>query len=315
MKKGQVILTKRDKELLRSIAENGFINNETAGRIYGTKQYHENRMSILRKEHYITRRKKYVYLGAEGKRYVEKQGIKIRPIPLTKGLKKRGKETYEMAEKFDLSAWTFTPSWILKKQRNMNRGGMFYGMIRSDKINKEYIIYNLGTEANKRQTGRIKKELVLLGQADIERAIVFFESEKAKETYILRKDDNTKFNAAKNVYLLPYNERSLTMLNKHGIENLLKTATELVYGDNYKARQMQEADCTIQDDKQLFVMIFNDVHKKASLKLYNELGAMRNRIVILCLKEDEEEYRKAYPNFDIKTITYEELVKGSSRTQ
>lgn len=336
----KVELTVRDIQLIEYIGKYGVVDADSTGKhIYNDAlSYYKKRLVVLNKSSYIKRCSGTLYLGSKGKKYLEERGKEIRVIPKTKRLKERCAAITKFMNQTSES-WVFMPSWEVKKwteenyEKRLDKGGRYYGIIKSW---TRYVVYNIGdnpsersvigeeSEYEKRRKHRpkngeltcIAKEMHKLNEIiNIDKAIVFVESKSAFNKYIkfIRKyNDGAVRLWLQEHLLLPYTDYYIGLLNNHGKHDLIKAAAEHIYG-NIQAPLWTGADYTVENGKQLIVMLFNDLVKMQ--KLENELliRSYGNRItmkfVILCLEQQKTLYTEIFPQCEIKTISQEEAYK------
>lgn len=140
---------------------------------------------------------------------------------------------------------------------------------------------------------------------DITRAVIFAETASAMKAY------GEESLGLMEQLLLPYNDRSLQLLKAAAKENLIKKAAQMTY--KHGGHRNGGADYTVDDGKQVAVLILHDIEKISRLNDYAELIQYRrlkkrNNIEILCLTEQEKYYKDKYPYFQIKTIDLDKLL-------
>ncbi|SHF87951.1 hypothetical protein SAMN02746089_02708 [Caldanaerobius fijiensis DSM 17918] len=286
-----MMLTERDMKLLEHLKRYGVITKEGAGALYGTEKYHDTRLTELYRAGYVKRKYGIVYLGKKGKEVVG-EGKKL---PTDKMMKRRAIRISEMAAYFEGSAWTFVPSWEVKRREGeIDRGGRFLGLLEG---RTEYMVYDVGEKPNEVTIKRMKDEMRKLYKVGVYRAVVFYGSGEAREKY------GTEGLGLTEQLALPYPE-GIELLRKHGERDIVKEAARKAFGE-VREPEWSEADCTAEG-KQVVVLVLNDIEKRAKLKNYFELAKYRHtkvqEVIIVCLKEQEETFRKEYPMCEIRTV-------------
>jgi hypothetical protein len=289
-------LTERDIKLLEELAELSMIKVSNVSQIYGNDRYYEIRLLDLKKAHYVRRLKGYVMLGINGIKYAKEHGLEVRHVPSTYGQKERIQKISDLYYDFKGSEWTFIDSRKIKEQRkSLDRGSNFLGLLVG---RTEYAIYNIGKRPDEKKITLIKKEQEKLHRIGIYRTIVFYEDPQAREMY------GTEGIGLKEQLLLPY-PYGIELVRRYGERDLVEEAAMKVYGERLKEPDWKEADYTV-DNKQIMVLVMNDVEKIAKIKNYFELAQYRytktEEIEILCLEEQEEMFREMFPECSIRTV-------------
>ncbi|ERM91461.1 hypothetical protein O163_10360 [Caldanaerobacter subterraneus subsp. yonseiensis KB-1] len=296
-----VELTERDKKLLEMLAELSMIKAENLSHIYETKAYYLKRIALLRKAHYVRRLKGYVMLGSKGIEYVKSIGLKRKGIPTAHGQKERVQKISDLYFNFLGTNWTFIDSRKLKEEKpSIYRSSLFLGLLTG---RTEYAVYNIGKEPSKEKIDAVKSEQEKLHKLGIYRSIVFYESPEARKRYSI------EGLGLKEQLLLPY-PYGVELLKEYGKRDLIKEAAVKAYGSSLKEPNWKEADFNV-GDKEVVVLILNDIEKIAKIKNYLMLAQYRytkaTEVEILCLEEQEEMFREMFPECSIKTIKEEEL--------
>ncbi|SNX54149.1 hypothetical protein [Thermoanaerobacterium sp. RBIITD] len=289
-------LTERDVKLLKDLAELSVIKVENVNKIYESNAYYLKRLLDLKKAHYVRRLKGYVMLGVNGMKYAKEQGWEVKHAPSEHGQKERVQKISDLYYDFKGSEWTFIDSRKVKEQKkSLDRGSNFLGLLVG---RTEYAIYNIGKRPDEKKITLIKKEQEKLHRIGIYRTIVFYEDSQAREMY------GTEGIGLKEQLLLPY-PYGIELVKKHGERDLVEEVAVKVYGKNLKEPDWKEADYTV-DNKQVMVLVMNDVEKIAKIKNYFELAQYRytrtEEIEILCLEEQEEMFREMFPECSIRTV-------------
>ncbi|KHO63198.1 hypothetical protein THYS13_13170 [Thermoanaerobacter sp. YS13] len=296
-----VELTERDKKLLEMLAELSMIKVENLSHIYETKAYYLKRIAQLKKAHYVRRLKGYVMLGSKGIEYVKSIGLKRKGIPTAHGQKERIQKISDLYFDFLETDWTFTDSRKLKGENpSAYRSSLFLGILTG---RTDYAVYSIGKEPSKDKINNIKSEQEKLHKLGIYRSIVFYESPEARKRY------GIEGLGLKEQLLLPY-PHGIELLKEHGKRDLIKEAAVNVYGNNLKEPNWKEADFSTSD-KEVVVLILNDIEKIAKIRNYLILAQYRytktTEIEILCLEEQEEMFKEMFPECNIKTVNAEDL--------
>lgn len=302
-KKKTIELTERDIELLKELAEHIVISIGNVGKIYQTDRYHELRLKDLSDTKYVKRKDGYVYLGTKGKEYLKSQGIKVPTLTSRKdGFWERTKHISDLYYDFKSSPWVFIDGKEIKKQyKTIDRGSMFLGLITG---RTQYMIYFLSKRYDKKQITTLKNEISKLYKYGIYRVVIFYRDKEERERY------GSEALGIKEQLALPY-PGGLELLKKHGEKDIVKAAAEKVYSE-LKEASWKEADFEAEG-KQIMVLILNDIEKRAKIRNYIEMSryryTSRQDIEILCLKEQEETFKKEFPECSIKTISMEEVLE------
>jgi len=289
-------LTERDVRLLEELAELSMIKVENVNKIYESSAYYLKRLVDLKKAHYVRRLKGYVMLGVNGIKYAKEHGWEVKHAPSAHGQKERIQKISDLYYDFKGSGWTFVDSRKIKEQRkSLDRGSNFLGLLVG---RTEYAVYNIGKKPDEKKITLIKKEQEKLHRIGIYRTIVFYEDPQAREMY------GTEGIGLKEQLLLPY-PYGIELVKKHGERDLVEEAAMKVYGENLKEPDWKEADYAV-DNKQIMVLVLNDVEKIAKIKNYFELAQYRytrtEKIEIVCLEEQEEMFREMFPECSIRTV-------------
>jgi hypothetical protein len=297
-------LTERDKKLLEMLAELSMIKVENLSHIYETKAYYLKRIALLRKAHYVRRLKGYVMLGSKGVEYVKSIGLKRKGIPTAHGQKERVQRISDLYFDFLGTDWMFIDSRKIKEQKpSIYRSSLFLGLLAG---RTEYAVYSIGKEPSKEKIDAVKSEQEKLHKLGIYRSIVFYESPEARKRY------GIEGLGLKEQLLLPY-PYGIELLKEHGRRDLIKEAAIKVYGSSLKEPNWKEADFSV-GDKEIMVLILNDIEKIAKIKNYLILAQYRHtkttEIEILCLEEQKEMFKEMFPECSIKTIKEEGLIKA-----
>mgnify|MGYP000040688127 FL=1 len=299
-----VELTERDKKLLEMLAELSMIKVENLSHIYETKAYYLKRIALLRKAHYVRRLKGYVMLGSKGIEYVRSIGLKRKGIPTAHGQKERVQRISDLYFDFLGTAWHFVDSRKIKEQKaSIYRSSIFLGFLIG---RTEYAVYSIGKEPSREKIDAVKSEQEKLHKLGIYRSIVFYESPEARKRY------GVEGLGLKEQLLLPY-PYGVELLKEHGKRDLIKEAAAKTYGSSLKEPSWKEADFSA-DDKEVVVLILNDIEKIAKIRNYLILAQYRytkiTEIEILCLEEQQEMFKEMFPECSIKTIKEEDLIKA-----
>jgi len=297
-------LTERDKKLLEMLAELSMIKVENLSHIYETKAYYLKRIALLKKAHYVRRLKGYVMLGSKGVEYVKSIGLKRKGIPTAHGQKERVQRISDLYFDFLGTDWMFIDSRKIKEEKpSIYRSSLLLGLLTG---RTEYAVYSIGKEPSKEKIDAVKSEQEKLHKLGIYRSIVFYESPEARKRY------GIEGLGLKEQLLLPY-PYGIELLKEHGRKDLIKEAAIKVYGDNLKEPGWKEADFSV-DDKEIVVLILNDIEKIAKIRNYLILAQYRytkiTEIEILCLEEQQEMFKEMFPECSIKTIKEEGLIKA-----
>lgn len=297
-----IYLSDRDKTLLEQLAKCSLLTMEHVKVIYGNKKwYHMRRTTKLKEYGYINKNYGYITLASEGIYYAEENGIDIRPLPKDKVLKQRTSKIIDLMYQIE-SKLNFIPSWELKEKYNLNRGSRVYGMISG---NKDYYIYNLGKKPSDKLMKDIKSELTKLDMVGINKAILLAESLEAIKSW---KEESLSL---REQLLLPYTKMGLLIINSLASEDIIEKSARLIYGDKLQKPKWLSADYSVENDKQVIVLILNDIEKKKMLEEYYQSVkynyTINQDVVIICLESQFKNFKALYPNCEIKTVKEKEL--------
>lgn len=300
-----VKLTERDKEFLKFLSEYRIIRVEDAAEFYDTRSYHEKRFAVLRKHHYIKRRRNCVYLDRKGREFLrEEYGINAPRLPSTKATKERALKIARLYVQFLKSDWEFLPSWRVKEEYCLDRGGLYHAMIRSD---IEYLVYNIGKEPSKNKLLQVKSEIKKLYSIGFRRVIIFAETPKAMASYgieALGLDEQL---------LLPYTELGINIARELYNGRIIKKAIEKAVGKALEPAWVN-ADFSLPDGRQGVVLVTNDIEKRSRLQDYFRMARYRHtktqEIVIVCLESQKEVFAQEFPRCEIISIIEEELFEN-----
>ena len=132
-----------------------------------------------------------------------------------------------------------------------------------------------------------------------------------KQLITLNLKYGTEANSLQEQLILPYTQQGLTLIKKHGEENLIKKAANIVY-DGLLRPQWKNADYTVEDGKQAVILVLNDIQKRALLNSYLKnqefTYTAKDQIVIICLEEHAQLYKKEYPSCEIETVSMDEII-------
>ncbi|WP_073346647.1 hypothetical protein [Caldanaerobius fijiensis] len=216
-------------------------------------------------------------------------------LPNDKAKRERMIRISEVAAYFEGSAWTFIPSFELKeREQRLERGGRFLRLLEE---RTEYMVYDIGEKPSEAKIKQIKDEMRKLYKVGVYRAAVFYGSGEAREKYGMEGLGLTE------QLVLPYPE-GIEILKRHGERDVVKEAARKAF-EEVGEPEWSEADCTAEG-KQVVVLMLNDIEKRAKLKNYFELAKYRHtkiqEVIIVCLKEQEETFRKEYPMCEVRTV-------------
>jgi hypothetical protein len=281
---------------LKELAEISMIKVENASKIYESSAYYLKRLTDLKKAHYIRRLKGYIMLGVNGIKYAKENGLKIRHAPSEYGQKERVQRISNLYYDFKGSDWTFSDSRKIKEQeKSLDRGSNFLGLLTG---RTEYAVYNIGKKPDKKKITLIRKEQQNLHRIGIYRTIVFYEDPQAREMY------GTEGIGLKEQLLLPY-PYGIELVKEHGKHDLIEKVAVKVYGEDLREPDWKEADYAV-DNKQIMVLVMNDVEKIAKIRNYFHLAQYRytktEKIEIVCLEKQEEMFKEMFPECDIRSV-------------
>lgn len=300
-----ITITERDWKLIRFLGEYRVIAVDDVGKIYGTERYHELRLTVLKKAKLINRKNSYVYLTQASRNLLKQQNLPCNELNSLKQSASRYPRIARLSLDMEGSEWDFIPSWRYKGNTMGDRTARFYGIITNSQ--KTYAVYNIGKKPQEKSLMHLKNEMETLPMRfDITRAVIFAETASAMKAY------GEESLGLMEQLLLPYNDRSLQLLKAAAKENLIKKAAQMTYKHGGPP-EWRGADYTVDDGKQVAVLILHDIEKISRLNDYAELIQYRrlkkrNNIEILCLTEQEKYYKDKYPYFQIKTIDLDRLL-------
>lgn len=289
-----VELTERDVEFLKLLSEYKIVNINDAAKFYGTRSYHEKRLTVLKNDGFIKRKKNCIFLARKGREFLLKNcGIKAPRLPSEKAMKERSLKIAKLYISFLNSEWEFLPSWKVKEEYQLDRRGLYYGMIRND---IEYMIYSIGKDPSDDKILQVKSELQKLYSIGFRRAVVFAETPRAMASYgieALGLDEQL---------LLPYTELGINIVKKLHGGKLIEKAVKMTFGNIQKPTWVN-ADFSLPDGRQGLVLITNDIEKRARLRDYFKMARYRHtgtqKIVILCLESQIEIFKQEFPDCEI----------------
>jgi hypothetical protein len=306
-KKAKIRITERDFELLKLLGECCAATIDSVGKLYGTRSYHETRITALDREGYVRRKNNLVYLGEAGKRYLAERGIQYRSLPTSARVKERNPKIARVHLDFASSSWRFVSSWDVKGSVQANKADRLLGVLEG---RSKYAVYDIGKRPQEKSLYNLKREMEKLPATyRVNRALIFYESDRAKEVY------GEERLGLKEQLLLPYDETSIALMRAYGEEDLIKKAAQLTFEHGGPAK-WSSADFTVDNGKQAIVLVLNDIEKKAKLRQYYEMTQYRltdrQSIAIICLEGQEKEYAEQFPGCEIRTVKAEELISRNA---
>ena len=300
MKKG-LILQVRDIELLEFLAEYKTITLDNAKYIYGTKTYQEKRICGLVKENYIARLKhREIALGKKGKEFLTEFGIEIKEHCRTQNNMERLKIIS------DIAAFTsfygnmhFIPSWQLKDDNHPTTHSRRYlGMQTFDKnFYNVYAIY--GEKSDKYITSiyyDIKKE------RDIHNNIIYTNNIEK----VLYHKHSFNFSSS-HLYLVPYNNFSKEIIAHY---DKIRTCMFMYLSKRHTIEytDFHYMDFFVDNEIYLKIMLFLDINQIHSLRYFFDINpSYKNKMYLICFKENEKYLQELIPNCYTMVITKEEV--------
>lgn len=162
-------LTDRDRELLLLLARCRVLEIGQVARMFGVRDYHRTRVSVLAKRGYLLRRAGFVKLGQKGLRAI---GLDGGAIPV-RGGKQRRKLTQFVEIYLALrNKWDFAFSREYKKHSPAVSFARFGAVI--SRNGAEYLVYLVLTKAREPGILKLRQEIAGMPRYNIHRAVVFY---------------------------------------------------------------------------------------------------------------------------------------------
>ena len=300
MMKKQLILQKRDIELLHFLALYRHIKLEDVKNIYQTNIYYLRRIEKLSKYKYITRSKKKIYLGKEGKAYLDINNILIRNWCRNEVNANRIERISSIAGVFYNSKYTFVPSFELKKEIYSKTGRKYIGQLVDETTNKTYIVYYLPDNVNKKLLKTIQKDIQ---KEDQENGIlIFYDSEESAKAYGLQ---SYGFNE---LILIQFTKDNVEIFKNYDKDEIIKILNSGI-GINLQPRIWQGADYFVEENNRyVTILLLHDIRKIQEILQYFKLNENSNRkITVICQTKEKTRYEKLLPMCEIKQIKESEV--------
>jgi hypothetical protein len=301
-----VNVTERDHNLLVNIAKYGVLNTDYAKEIYCSNLYYKRRLTKLSKENFIIRKSGLMHLAREGMQYLDNNNIPYKKPPRSKELKKRVTDILRITR--EINSWEFLPSWEVKADYNFDRGGRYYGMLRSnDCRNLEYLLYRITHKTTEDAVSQLKKkELRNWINRGIFRVIILVENKEALDIY------NPEALGLTEQLIIPHNSIGMALINLMGKTDIEELAVKKLYcSDNLEPSKWKDADYQI-GEKYIVSLIKNDIEKQIRLKNYMEFAAARHTslpdLEIVCLESQRQKYESMFIGCSIKTISEDKIL-------
>lgn len=298
----KVQLTERDMNLLKYIAEYGVISIKTAGDIYQTKSYHDNRIALLSSAGYVNR-SNGIKLASKGRKVLKELGVEIRHVPRKASHQQRAARMSELGTVFKDSGVDFIPSWQAKELYNLRANSKAYGVLRNDIIT---MIYGISENTQPKSIKHIKTEISELQEYGISRAVILAESKKAMDMYEI------EAHGLSEQLLLPWNDLGIGLLKQHIKANLCYKAAVLAL-KKVNPSQWALADYSDEAGNSVIVVVLNDIEKRAKLHGYYYMSQHRHtstqQVILICLESQVSLFTQEYPKARILSVPEVKLLQ------
>jgi len=298
MMKKQLILQKRDIELLHFLALYRCIKLEYVKSIYQTNIYYLRRIEKLSKYKYITRSKKKIYLGKVGRVYLKENNIPIREWCRDDKNINRIERITNIAGAFYNSKYEFIPSFKLKNEIYTKIGRKYMGQLIDKETNKIYIIYYLPDNMNRKLLKTIQKDIQ---KEDQENSIlIFYDSEETAIRYGLQSY------GFKELLLLQFTKDNVSIFKDYN--NKTKEILSNITNANLQPSLWQGADYFIEENNSyISALVLQDIRKVQEILQYFKVNEHSNRnIIVFCFTKDKARYEKLLPMCEIKNFNIKE---------
>lgn len=308
-----IIVTERDMSILKILAKYGVVYiRDIDKNFFNGSEYTRKRLSKLEKEGFIIRNKrKFMYLGANGKNFLFEKGIKTKTFNYTHSYKERLAEIYHLLNKLsNFNSFTSTEVRDLNYEKLSSKRYMFYGKIQNN--NDEYLIYKVKgfKKIDISEEDIISKKLYLkrlkcdicerLVDLNTNSVIIFFEDNITIDLY---KEDSTPLNLNKEI-LLELNDTNINLVNeivyagldkndfifkslkRMGIENLELNNTNKPY----------DFVLNTHPKKYLFNLSNKNYKKELIINSYLNLFKQPETLSIICYSNEVSFYKNLYNN-------------------
>lgn len=319
-------LMERDIKLMKTLGKYGVLNKKTEDKLFKTKnyisgRYTRRRLKKLRDNGYICKNNTITYLSARGKTYLESCGIEVKQIPGEKKSRYRLAKIAQVMIELE-SVYECIPSWKIK-EAGADKGKLYYGKIINKIDGSEYYIYNIGKLVSEklsaeklklRQVNSTQNEIVQFARNGIiKNVIILVENGDSMNLY----KQSMKSLEVNGQLLIPFNDFGMEMLRVYGSENINEKIMRKLYGTEYKVADWKYADYSLENNKQVIILVNNDAEKILKVKQYIKINeynlSRREPLLIICLDEQvesfKEEFRDGLDNIEIITISWEDLME------
>lgn len=318
MEKITVKLTERDIELLKLLGRYGVISiKDINEKFFQSSRYYRTRLLKLEKGGYIIRSKrKYVYLGIEGKRYLENINLSIKSINSNENYRRRLADIYKLLSK--LTEFEIVTNTEVREE-NFNvlstKRYRFYGKVKG-RLGEEYWVYRITKIKNHDEVSIKGKRLdISMIKKDIEErthenananvnVMIFIDDELTLKLY---KEDTTTLKINKEIVLL-YNEKNIDFVNnviakgidsRENIISMLKRRKCNVEEN----KSIAAADFVISKNDNIKQYVFNlsnkDLKKEKAFQSYLDILLNKDLVAIACYNEETQDYKNLYPGIEV----------------
>ena len=278
-------LTERDIKLMYFLGRYKQIKAIDCKKIYKSKDYYLKRLKALEKAKYIKREKRYIKIDIEGRKLLNKLGVKNYNLCRNKDYQERIKDIRKIATLALEDEIEFIPSWELKESEvYTNFGRKYIGELKY--MNRKYITYYISNKNNPLYA----KQVV----TDIERMFTYKNVMIFLENFNLINKRNGYFVIGdKSVTIINPTEENLNMRQLLKVIDIYDVIQKIYKGKEVLLSNWDKADY-VTDDKQYIVsMPFIDTKKLHKLNVaYKDNKEENNKIDILTLKENKKKIKE-----------------------
>lgn len=278
-------LTERDIKLMYFLGRYKQIKAIDCKKIYKSKDYYLKRLKALEKAKYIKREKRYIKIDIEGRKLLNKLGVKNYNLCRNKDYQERIKDIRKIATLALEDEIEFIPSWELKESEvYTNFGRKYIGELKY--MNRKYITYYISNKNNPLYA----KQVV----TDIERMFTYKNVMIFLENFNLINKRNGYFVIGdKSVTIINPTEENLNMMQLLKVIDIYDVIQKIYKGKEVLLSNWDKADY-VTDDKQYIVsMPFIDTKKLHKLNVaYKDNKEENNKIDILTLKENKKKIKE-----------------------
>lgn len=277
----KVRLTERDIELMYFLGRYKRIKAVECKNIYKSKGYYFKRLKVLEEAKYIKREKRYIKVDIEGRKLLNKLGVKNYNLCRNKDYQERINDIIKIATLGFEENIEFIPSWELKEREVYTEFGRKYiGELKY--INRNYIVYYI---SNKNSPIYVKQII-----ADIEKIFLYKNVMIFLENFNMLNKKNDYFVIGdKEITIINPTEENLKLMKILNDIDIYDVIQEIYKGKEVLLSNWDKADY-VTDDKQYIVsMPFINTAKLHKLNIsYKDNKEKNNKIDILTLKENKK---------------------------